>query len=99
MNAPLLFAVAQRLEWLNVWPRAIRGERAAKVLVAEADYLHRCTGSDYGLELARQKFPKDGPQKWLMDSQGEFMGDEYRQDQLAWHYERLREKAEPPRPS
>ena len=57
-----------------------------------ADYLHRCTGSKYGLELARQKFPKDGPQEWRTptDSQGEFMGEEYRLDQFAWYYEQLK---------
>ena len=59
------------------------------MVVTESDYLHRCTRSKYGLELARQKFPMDGPQEWRSrtDSQGEFMGDEYRLDQLAWHYE------------
>ena len=86
--------VVDQLELLDIWPRGIRGVRAEKMVSAEADYLHRCTGSDYGMELARQKFPKDGPQEWRCrtDSQGEFMGDEYRQNQLAWHYQRLRRR-------
>ena len=55
----------------------------------------RMRDSHHGLlELARHKFPEDGPQDWMMDSQGELMGDEYRRDQLAWHYERLRKKDE-----
>ena len=86
--------LVERLEWLDIWPRSIRGVRAEELVSAEADYLHRCTRSNYGIELARQKFPKEGPQEWKCrtDSQGEFMGDEYRHDQLAWHWQRLKEK-------
>ena len=42
----LLSNVARRLEWLDVWPRDIRGERAAKLVVAAADCPHqgRATG-------------------------------------------------------
>ena len=92
VNERFLLGVALRLEWLSVWPRGIRGERAARMVGAEADYLHRCTGSEYGLELARRKFPKDGPQEWRTptDSQGEFMGEEYRLDQLTRYYEQLK---------
>ena len=91
VNAAVMSQLALRLEWLDVWLRGIRGERATKMVGSEADYLHRCSGADNGLELARRKFPKDGPQEWRCrtDSQGEFMGDKYRQDQLAWHCEQL----------
>ena len=84
-------AIAWALASLDIWPQGIRGERSEGMIEAEADYLHRCTGSKLGLEVAKRKFPKDGPQEWRCrtDSQGEFMGDEYRQDLLGQHYEEL----------
>lgn len=83
--------LALRLEWLDIWPRGIRGERATRMVGPEADYLYHCTETDNGLQLARQKFPKDGPQEWgcWTDSQGEFMGDKYSQDLLASRFEPL----------
>ena len=45
---------------------------------AEADYLLRCTRLHCGLEIARCKFPKDGPRKrpGRTETRGEFMGDQ-----------------------
>ena len=84
-------AVAADLAFLDIWPQGIRGERSGDMVGAEADYLERCTGSRFGLGIAREKFPKDGTQGWRCrtDSQGEFMGDEYQRDVLGRYYDEL----------
>ena len=56
-------SLAFRLEQLDIWPQAIRGERARCKVGLEADYLLGCTHLHCGLEIARCKFPKDEPQK------------------------------------
>ena len=86
--------VMLRLEWLDIWPQGIRGEGAGNMVGAEAEYLLRCTDSDYGLELARTRFPRDGTQEWMPygDGVGAFMGDEYRRSQLEWHYGQMKKR-------
>ena len=89
VQEPHRVAIASALASLDIWPQAIRGERSQKMIEAEADYLNRCTGSRFGLKMAREKFPKGGPQEWRCrtDSQGEFMGDEYHQDLFSQYYD------------
>lgn len=71
-------SLALRLEQLDIWPQAIRGERARCKVGLEADYLLGCAHLHCGLEIARCKFPKDGPQKRenRTETHGESMRDQ-----------------------
>ena len=76
------------LETLSIWPRAMRGERAADKIAKEVDYLYDCTEHEYGLDLARARFPKSGDQEWRGD------GDDFLNDQLGWHHDQMQKRIE-----